>query len=92
MAIIATATRIGGKDMALYSCNLCGDLLGDDDECDYIGRGLYCARCQSQYVESMIGAEGDAYDQYMREMYDREVLKELESTGSGEASEVNAKK
>jgi hypothetical protein len=49
--------------MALYSCNLCGDLLGDDDECDYIVRGLYCARCQWQYVESMIGAEGDAYVQ-----------------------------
>jgi hypothetical protein len=49
--------------MELYSCNLCGDLPGDDGECDYLGRGLYCARCQSQYVESMIGAEGDAYVQ-----------------------------
>jgi hypothetical protein len=78
--------------MALYSCNLCGDLLGDDDECDYIGRGLYCARCQSQYVESMSGAEGDAYGQYMRERYVRDVLEELESTGSGGASGVNAKK
>jgi hypothetical protein len=69
--------------MALYSCNLCGDLLGEEDEYDFIGKGLYCARCQSQYLESMIEQEGDAYVRYMRVVYDRDLLKELESTNSG---------
>ena len=78
--------------MALDSCNLCGDPLGADDECDFIGRGLYCARCQWQYVESMVEREGDAYVRYMRVLCDRDVLKELESKESGGAADVMARK